>query len=268
VTMALSSGLPGLPALPALPALALLPGPPPPWAAAAMPASRRAAAVLPRAAAGAGIDLLVLGASAGGPAAIEAVLGDLGAGLEVPVVIAQHMPAAFTAGFARRLDANLALPVREARHHERLRPGVAYIAPGGQHLRIERDGGALRAVLDAAAAGTHLSPSVDALFRSAAKATGGRLAAVVLSGMGTDGAAAMAQLAGAGVPTIAQDGATSAIFGMPRAAILAGGAGEVLPLQEIGPRLLALLAAASYRPVARSCPTRSTSSSCWNGLRR
>ncbi|HXO39904.1 MAG TPA: CheB methylesterase domain-containing protein, partial [Thermoanaerobaculia bacterium] len=202
------------------------------------------------------------------PAAIERVLADLGDRLEVPVVVAQHMPAGFTAGFAQRLDANLALPVREARHHECLRAGVAYIAPGGHDLRIERDGGALRAVLDAPAAGTHVCPSVDALFRSAAKATGGRLAAVVLSGMGSDGAAAMAQLAGAGVATIAQDGATSAIFGMPRAAILAGGAGEVLPLQEIGPRLLALLSASGYRPDAWSRATRSTSSSCWNGLRR
>jgi two-component system, chemotaxis family, protein-glutamate methylesterase/glutaminase len=258
-----------LPALSALPASSRPSVPlPPPWDVAAMPASARVGAPLPRAAAGSGVDLLVLGASAGGPAAVERVLADLGDRLGVPVVVAQHMPAGFTAGFAQRLDANLALPVREARHHECLRAGVVYIAPGGHDLRIERDGGMLRAALDAAAAGTHICPSVDALFRSAAKATGGRLAAVVLSGMGSDGAAAMAQLASAGVATIAQDGATSAIFGMPRAAILAGGAGEVLPLQEIGPRLLALLSASSYPPGARSCPTRSTSSSCWNGLRR
>ncbi len=209
------------------------------------PRSSSALPALARAAAAPGIDLLVLGASAGGPAAIEQVLGDLGDRLEVPVVVAQHMPAGFTAAFAQRLDATLTLPVREVRHHEHLHAGVAYIAPGGHHLRIERDGGALRAALDPAAAGTHVCPSVDALFRSAAKATGGRLAAAVLSGMGSDGAAAMAQLAGDGVPTIAQDGATSAIFGMPHAAILAGGAAEVLPLEEIGPRLLALLSASS-----------------------
>ena len=252
-----------LPALSALPDSSRLSALSASWDAAAKPASGRVGAPLPLAAAGSGVDLLVLG-----PAAIERVLADLGDRLEVPVVVAQHMPAGFTAGFAQRLDANLALPVREARHHECLRAGVAYIAPGGHDLRIERDGGALRAVLDAPAAGTHVCPSVDALFRSAAKATGGRLAAVVLSGMGSDGAAAMAQLAGAGVATIAQDGATSAIFGMPRAAILAGGAGEVLPLQEIGPRLLALLSASGYRPDAWSRATRSTSSSCWNGLRR
>jgi two-component system chemotaxis response regulator CheB len=257
-----------LPALAALPALPALSAPPLPWDAAAMPMSGRVAAPLPLAAAGSGVDLLVLGASAGGPAAIEKVLGDLGNRLEVPVVVAQHMPVGFTAGFAQRLDHNLALPVREARHHECLRAGVAYIAPGGHHLRIERDGSALRAVLDTPAAGTHLCPSVDALFRSAAQATRGRLAAVLLTGMGNDGAAAMAQLAGAGVTTIAQDGATSAIFGMPRAAILAGGAADVLPLQEIGPRLLALLSASCYRPGAWSRATSSTSSSCWNGLRR
>ncbi len=234
------------------------------------PAAAKALAAVPRPAAGVGfgVDLLVLGASAGGPAAVERVLGDLGDRLSVPVVVAQHMPAEFTPGFAQRLDGNLRLPVREACHHERLRDGVAYIAPGGRNLRIERDGGALRAALDPAAAGTHLCPSVDALFLSAAAATGGRLAAVVLSGMGNDGAAAMARLAGAGVPTIAQDRATSAIFGMPRAAIAAGGAGEVLALQDIGPRLLDLLASSCYLPGAWSRATRFTSSWCSNGLRR
>jgi two-component system, chemotaxis family, protein-glutamate methylesterase/glutaminase len=239
------------------------------WAAAAARASGHAGAAPPRAATSPGVDLLVLGASAGGPDAIEKVLGDLGDQLPVPVVVAQHMPAEFTAAFARRLDACVALPVREARHRECLVAGVAYIAPGGHHLRIERDGTALRAVLAPVAAGPHVCcPSVDELFRSAAKATGGHLAAVVLTGMGSDGAAAMAELAGAGVPTIAQDDATSAVFGMPRAAILAGGAAEVLPLQDIGHRLLALLSASRYRPCAPSAATRSTSSWCWNGLRR
>jgi two-component system chemotaxis response regulator CheB len=188
-----------------------------------------------------GVDLVVLGASAGGPQAIERVLCDLGGELTVPMAIAQHMPPAFTRCFADRLDGKLALRVREARHGEALLGGVVYIAPGDCHLRIERRGEELRAALSPLPESAPCCPSVDALFASAAIAARGRLVAVLLTGMGCDGAAAMAQLAGAGVHTIAQDGATSAIFGMPRAAIEAGGADEVLPLQGIGPRLLQLI---------------------------
>jgi two-component system chemotaxis response regulator CheB len=187
------------------------------------------------------VDLVVLGASAGGPPAIEQVLRDLGPDLTVPVVIAQHMPAAFTRAFAERLDSCLPQRVRQAGHHEGLEPGMVYIAPGGLHLLIECHGGELRTVLSTVPESAPHHPSVDHLFISAGVATRGRLVAVLLTGMGCDGAAAMVELAGAGVHTIAQDRATSAIFGMPRAAIVAGGASEVLPLEKIGPRLLQLL---------------------------
>jgi len=192
----------------------------------------------------AGIELVVLGASTGGPPAIERILGDLGAAPPVPVAIVQHMPPAFTRSFAERLDARLPLRVREAAHHERLLPGVVYIAPGGLHLAVERDHEALRAALSAEPELARHRPSVDVLFTSAAAATGGRLVAALLTGMGFDGAAAMAELARAGVHTIAQDRASSVIFGMPRAAIEAGSAREVLALERIGPRLLELLAGA------------------------
>jgi two-component system, chemotaxis family, protein-glutamate methylesterase/glutaminase len=192
----------------------------------------------------AGIELVVLGASTGGPPAIERILGDLGAALPVPVAIVQHMPPAFTRSFAERLDARLPLRVREAAHHERLLPGVVYIAPGGLHLAVEREHEALRAVLSAEPELARHRPSVDVLFTSAAAATRGRLVAALLTGMGFDGAAAMAELARAGVHTIAQDRASSVIFGMPRAAIEAGSAREVLALVRIGPRLLELLAGA------------------------
>ncbi len=191
-----------------------------------------------------GIELVVLGASTGGPPAIERILGDLGAALPVPVAIVQHMPPAFTRSFAERLDARLPLRVREAAHHERLLPGVVYIAPGGLHLAVEREHEALRAVLSAEPELARHRPSVDVLFNSAAAATRGRLVAALLTGMGIDGAAAMAELARAGVHTIAQDRASSVIFGMPRAAIEAGSAREVLALVRIGPRLLELLAGA------------------------
>ena len=224
-------------------------GPPPHPAAAAAeptlaprPAVRRA--VPAAAAAAAAVELVVLGASTGGPPAIERILGDLGAAPPVPVAIVQHMPPAFTRSFAERLDARLPLRVREAAHHERLLPGVVYIAPGGLHLAVEREHEALRAVLSAEPELARHRPSVDVLFTSAAAATRGRLVAALLTGMGIDGAAAMAELARAGVHTIAQDRASSVIFGMPRAAIEAGSALEVLALERIGPRLLELLAGA------------------------
>jgi two-component system chemotaxis response regulator CheB len=212
-------------------------------------------AARPRAARGAGVpggpiiardrcEMVVLGASTGGPPAIERILGDMGADVAVPIAVVQHMPAAFTRSFAKRLDARLPLPVREAAHHERLLPGVVYIAPGGLHLVVERHREDLRAVLSGAPEPTLHRPSVDVLFTSAAAATRGRLVAVLLTGMGLDGAAGMAKLARAGAHTIAQDRATSVIFGMPRAAIEAGSTVEVLALAQIGPRLIELIAAA------------------------
>lgn len=196
-------------------------------------------------AATAALELVVLGASTGGPPAIERILSDLGAAPAVPVAVVQHMPPAFIRSFAKRLDARLPLRVREAAHHDRLLPGVVYIAPGGIHLRVEREPEGLRAVLSGAPEPVPHRPSVDVLFTSAAAATRGRLVAVLLTGMGIDGAAAMGELARSGVHTIAQDRATSVIFGMPRAAIDAGSAVEVLPLDHIGGRLLELLAAAA-----------------------
>jgi two-component system chemotaxis response regulator CheB len=197
-----------------------------------------------RGAAAGGLELVVLGASTGGPPAIERILADLGPELPVPVAVVQHMPPAFTRSFAKRLDARLPLPVQEAAHHQRLLPGVVYIAPGGLHLVVERQREALRAVLSESPEPALHRPSVDVLFTSAVAATRGRLVAVLLTGMGLDGAAGMAKLARAGVHTIAQDRATSIIFGMPRAAIEAGSAMEVLALEQIGPRLRELLAAA------------------------
>jgi two-component system chemotaxis response regulator CheB len=188
-------------------------------------------------------ELLVIGASTGGPPAIERILSDLGAEVAVPVAVVQHMPPAFTRSFAERLDGRLPLAVREAAHHGRLRAGGVYIAPGGVNLVIEREQEALRAVLTTAPETALHRPSVDVLFSSAAQATGGRLVAVLLTGMGCDGAGAMAELGRGGVHTIAQDRTSSVIFGMPRAAIEAGGVLEVLPLERIGPRLRELLAA-------------------------
>jgi two-component system chemotaxis response regulator CheB len=188
------------------------------------------------------VDLLLFGASTGGPPALEAVLRDLGPHLPVPALVAQHMPPGFTRAFAERLDASLKVAVREASHLVPLLSSTVYIAPGGKHLAVARSGGQLRAqVLDHFAPGQS-SPSVDLLFSSACAAVGGRALAVLLTGMGRDGAAGMADLARAGAHTIAQDEGSSIVYGMPKAAGLAGAVCEELPLGKIGLRLRALLA--------------------------
>jgi two-component system, chemotaxis family, protein-glutamate methylesterase/glutaminase len=186
------------------------------------------------------VELVVIGASTGGPPAIERILRDLGASISVPVVVVQHMPAGFTRAFADRLNAYLPLHVREATDREPLLPGTVYIAPGGRHLTVVWDGGGLTAALSDEPGATH-RPSVDALFTSAAAAVGHRAIAVLLTGMGHDGAQGMAELARLGARTLAQDEATSVIYGMPRAAVLAGAVGESLALPAIGGRLKELL---------------------------
>jgi two-component system chemotaxis response regulator CheB len=186
-------------------------------------------------------EILVMGASTGGPPAIQRILEDLGPGVGVPIAIVQHMPEGFTRAFAQRLDTRLPLLVREAAHGEVLRPGSVYIAPAGLHLRVRRDGDQLHALLSAEPADMSHRPSVDILFSSAGSAVGPGAVAVLLTGMGQDGAREMARLARAGSLTIAQDEATSAVYGMPRAAVELTGAREILSLGAIGPRLEELL---------------------------
>ena len=187
--------------------------------------------------------LVLLGASTGGPPAVERVLYDLGAPLGCPVVVAQHMPAGFTRAFAARLAGCLPWKAQEIASGERLLPGTVYIAPGGFHTTIEKGRPGLRATLTATRDANQ--PSVDVLFVSAAAAVAGRALAVLLTGMGDDGARGMVALARAGSYTIAQDEGTSVVFGMPRAAIEAGGARETLPISSIGERLRQLAYAAS-----------------------
>jgi two-component system, chemotaxis family, protein-glutamate methylesterase/glutaminase len=186
-------------------------------------------------------EAILLGASTGGPPAIEQTLGALGAVVEVPILVAQHMPAGYTRAFAERLDALLPLSVREAREGMLLEAGTVTLAPGGLHLQVVRCKG-LRSRLSRMP-GTLYQPSVDVLFESAAEHLGAACIAVLLTGMGHDGAEGMLRLAGRGACTIAQDEASSFVFGMPRAAIEAGGAQEVLPLAAIAGRLREILEA-------------------------
>jgi two-component system, chemotaxis family, protein-glutamate methylesterase/glutaminase len=188
-------------------------------------------------------DALLIGASTGGPPAIEQVLVDLGADCPVPVLVAQHMPQGFTRAFADRLNAHLPLEVREAEDGMVIEPGRVFIGPGGRHLRIARHGSRLTCTLSLKPEQAAHRPSVDELFLSALAVLGPRTSAVLLTGMGRDGAEGMRQLAQAGAYTIAQDEATSVVYGMPGAAVTLQAVREVLPLSRIGPRLRQLLEA-------------------------
>ena len=186
-------------------------------------------------------DILVIGASTGGPRAVESVLRALGDDVPCPVAVVQHMPPGFTRAFAERLDRALPLTVREAVEGDVLEAGAVYVAPGGRHMALHgQDGGARVALPEPTGTPLH-TPSVDELFASAGRAFGERVLAVLLTGMGKDGAAGMDALRKGGAHTIAQSEETCVVFGMPRAAIEHGAAAEILPLASIGPRLRELL---------------------------
>ena len=181
--------------------------------------------------------LIFIGASTGGTEATRDLLAQLPADAPA-VLITQHMPAGFTRSYAARLDSQCRIRVKEAEDGERLLLGHAYIAPGGQHLSVERSGSHyLARVRDGEPVNRH-RPSVEVLFNSAARAVGPYALGVMLTGMGDDGARAMKAMRDAGSWNLCQDEATCVVFGMPRAAIAHGAAHEVLPLQRIVPALL------------------------------
>ncbi len=151
-------------------------------------------------------------------------------------------PPGFTTSFAARLNTLCRISVAEARHGERILPGHAYIAPGGHHLRIERSGSNYVAVIEDTEPVNRHKPSVEVLFRSAARVIGPNALGVMLTGMGADGAQAMREMKDAGSHNYVQDEASCVVFGMPRMAIQAGAAHEILPLNQIAPALLARLA--------------------------
>ena len=183
-----------------------------------------------------------IGASTGGVEALREILVRLPARMP-PILIAQHMPAGFTETFARRLDSICQIGVREAEDGQVACHGMAYIAPGGRHLSLARRmGGYMLRVTDEPPVNRH-RPSVDPLFRSIARVAGARAIGVMLTGMGGDGAEAMLEMKKAGSHTIAQDEASSVVFGMPRQAIALGGVREVLGLGEMAARLEALACA-------------------------
>jgi len=185
--------------------------------------------------------IICIGASTGGTEAIREVLTQMPADAPA-IVITQHMPPGFTSSFAARLNSLCRISVAEARHGERILPGHAYIAPGGHHLRIDRSGSNYVAVVEDTEPVNRHRPSVEVLFRSAARVLGPNALGVMLTGMGADGAQAMREMKDAGSYNYVQDEASCVVFGMPRMAIQCGAAHEVLPLTQIAPAMLARLA--------------------------
>lgn len=181
--------------------------------------------------------LVFIGASTGGTEATREVLASLPADAPA-IMITQHMPPGFTASYAARLNSLCRIMVKEAADGERVLPGHAYIAPGGLHLSVERSGANyLARVTDGEPVNRH-RPSVEVLFRSAARVVGANAIGVMLTGMGGDGARAMLEMREAGSWNIVQDEASCVIFGMPREAIAHGAAHEILPLTSIARRLI------------------------------
>lgn len=184
--------------------------------------------------------LIIIGASTGGTEAIREVLEPLPPDCPA-ILIAQHMPAGFTRSFAQRLNGLCRIVVSEAVHGERILPGHAYIAPGGFHLSLARDGANYVAQVDQAPPVNRHRPSIDVLFDSAARHAGKNAIGVILTGMGRDGAEGLLRMSQAGAYTYAQDEASCVVFGMPREAIAIGAVSEVAPLQEISRRLMTQL---------------------------
>jgi two-component system chemotaxis response regulator CheB len=181
--------------------------------------------------------IIFIGASTGGTEATREVLVRLPADSPA-VMITQHMPPGFTKSYAARLDSLCRIRVAEASDGERVLPGHAYIAPGGLHLSVERSGANYIArVRDGEPVNRH-KPSVEVLFQSAARVVGPNALGVMLTGMGADGARAMKELRDAGSYNFVQDEASCVVFGMPREAIAQGAAHEVLPVTQIGPKLI------------------------------
>jgi len=176
--------------------------------------------------------LIAIGASTGGTEAIREVLETLPPAMP-GIVITQHIPASFSGPFAKRMDRCSALNVSEARDGEQILPGHVYIAPGDRHLMVVRDGARYRCKLTDDIPVNRHKPSVDVLFRSVALNVGPNAMGVILTGMGRDGAQGLKDMLDAGAYTLAQDEATSVVWGMPGAAVACGGATDVLPLQQI-----------------------------------
>jgi two-component system chemotaxis response regulator CheB len=190
--------------------------------------------------------VVVIASSTGGPRALAAIVPSLPRALNAAVLVVQHMPPGFTRSLASRLDGMSAIHVTEGEDGEPLSHGRMYIAPGGYHMTVRDDGAGPAIALDTSAPLWGVRPAADILFTSAARLFGAACIAVVLTGMGRDGAAGARLVRVGGGRTVIQDKETSTIFGMPQAALTTAGADRMLPLGEIGPAIAEMVEAASY----------------------
>jgi two-component system chemotaxis response regulator CheB len=206
--------------------------PPPAAAAAVRPVMSRPLPATGR------VEAVVIGVSTGGPNALAEVLPTLPGNLPVPVLIVQHMPPIFTRLLAARLDAQSAIHIAEGAEGDKVEPGGAWLAPGDYHMELMRDGPGVQPHLQQGPPENSCRPAVDVLFRSAAALYGSGVLAVVLTGMGQDGLRGSEAVREAGGQVIAQDEATSVVWGMPGFVARAGLADRVLPLAEVGPEIV------------------------------
>jgi two-component system chemotaxis response regulator CheB len=185
--------------------------------------------------------VLLIGSSTGGPQALTALASEIAPVLErVPVLITQHMPPTFTTILAEHLARAGHCPAHEAEDGEAIVPGTIYLAPGGRHMAVTRREGQAAIALSDGPLVNFCRPAVDPLFSSAAQVWGSGVMAVILTGMGSDGTHGAQDVAAAGGSVIAQDEASSVVWGMPGAAATAGVCSAVLPLDEIAPKLVRL----------------------------
>jgi two-component system chemotaxis response regulator CheB len=174
--------------------------------------------------------VLAIGVSTGGPAALGQLMPRFGSDFPIPILIVQHMPPMFTRLLAERLQAGSRLKIEEAVEGARIEPGKALVAPGDYHMRVRKDGETVKVSLDQSPPENSCRPAVDVLFRSVAEVYGGAAISVVLTGMGQDGMRGVQCLKALGGYVIAQDQATSVVWGMPGAVVGAGLADAVTPL--------------------------------------
>jgi two-component system chemotaxis response regulator CheB len=191
---------------------------------------------------------VVIASSTGGPRALAAIVPQLPRGLPAAVLIVQHMPAGFTKSLAQRLDTVSPVRIDEAEHGEPVVHGRAYVAPGGFHMTVRDDGAGPVIALDTSPSIWGVRPAADLLFRSAAELFGASTVAVVLTGMGRDGAEGTRAIREAGGRAVIQDRETATIFGMPQAALHHAGADRVVPLTDVGASIAEFVEAVSHVP--------------------
>jgi two-component system chemotaxis response regulator CheB len=178
-------------------------------------------------------DLLVIGVSTGGPPAVQRVLGELPKDFPVAIIIAQHMPAAFTGPFAKRLDGLCKISVKEAESGERAQPGCVYISPGGKHVRVQLDKGHLVMTVSSQPEDALYKPSANVLIESAASIMNRRVLGAVLTGMGNDGLEGAKVLKAKGGRLLAQSDSTCVVYGMPKAIVDASLADEIVDIEDM-----------------------------------